>query len=187
MEFNAQEKLFNDLIIEWNKKINLVSRKKENVYDLIIDSRLFIDYVTDDSFVLDLGTGGGFPGIVLKIHKPEIKLVLIDSVQKKINAVNDIISKLKLKDIETVWSRAEDLYRSEKYNNVFEFVVSRSVAELTDLVKWSSRLLNPAGVLLTLKGTEITDEIDKAHKLNIVKSIECNKHGDRQMIKCMLN
>ena len=168
---SEKEKLFNDLIMEWNRKINIVSRKKENVYDLIEDSRLYLDYVDDDKNkkLLDLGTGGGFPGIVIKLHKPSLDVTLLDSISKKINVVKDVISKLELTGIKAISTRAEDLGKRSPYKNSFDYITARSVAPLDELVKWSANLMKPGGRLITLKGSDINEEVNNARKFNFVK------------------
>jgi 16S rRNA (guanine527-N7)-methyltransferase len=170
--FTEKEKLFNDLIMGWNSKINIVSRKKENVFDLIEDSRLYLDYIENENKdLLDLGTGGGFPGIVIKINKPLVNVTLLDSVSKKINVVKDIITKLELTGIKAVSSRAEDLGKRSLYKNSFDYITARSVAPLDMLVKWSVKLIKPGGRLITLKGSDINDEINNARKYNLFKNI----------------
>lgn len=187
----VKEKEYNDLLIEWNKKINLVSRKKPDVFDLINDSKLFFEYINfkEGTRILDLGTGGGLPGIVIAIHHPEAKLTLVDSIQKKINVVSDIIKKLGLKNVEAIWSRAEDLIKSpfEKgetggFDNYFDYIVSRSAAVLQDLTKWSKDLLKPGGKLITVKGGNIAGEIHKTKKLDFVKNIEVFEVNDRKVV-----
>lgn len=158
-EISDKEKLFNSLVLEWNKKINLVSRKRTDVYELIEDSKTFFDYIdfSKNPRILDLGTGGGFPGVVLKIHHPELRLTLLDSIGKKITAATDIIQRLELKDVEIICSRAEDLSRLPQFKNSYEYVVARAVANLVLLTKWSKDLLKPGGKLITIKGGEDLD------------------------------
>ncbi|MGH2574803.1 MAG: 16S rRNA (guanine(527)-N(7))-methyltransferase RsmG [Ignavibacteria bacterium] len=161
-----KEKLFNGLVIEWNKKVNLVSRKKKDVYDLIEESKLFFDFIDFDNNpkILDLGTGGGFPGIVLRIHYPQIRLTLIDSIQKKVKAVSDILRKLGLNDVEIICLRAEDLVNRADYKNKFDYVVAKAVASLCELTRWSKGLVRKNGKLITAKGGFIDDEINKVRK-----------------------
>jgi 16S rRNA (guanine527-N7)-methyltransferase len=172
--FSEKEKLFNDLVMEWNEKINVVSRKKENVYDLIEDSRLYLEYIDNDSSknLLDLGTGGGFPGIIIKLHKPLLNVTLVDSISKKINVVKDIISKLNLENIKAVSSRAEDLGKRSPYKKSFDYITARSVAPLDDLVKWSVNLIKPGGRLITLKGSDIEEELKRTRKKLFVENID---------------
>jgi 16S rRNA (guanine527-N7)-methyltransferase len=175
---------FNNLVIEWNKKINLVSRRKSDVFDLINDSRIFLNYIDFDPnpVIMDLGTGGGFPGIVIKIHHPEIKMVLIDSILKKVTAVCDITSKLKLTGITSICTRAENMDKNNVFKHVFDYVVSRSVGELADLLKWSRGLLKPGGKLITLKGGDIDEEIRHAKKLRWIKGIEKIPVDEKEII-----
>jgi 16S rRNA (guanine527-N7)-methyltransferase len=183
---------FNDLVIQWNQKINLVSRKKNNVYDLIEDSEIFLREIDTDKElkILDLGTGGGFPGIVLAISLPKAKIVLVDSIQKKINAVQDIISKLELTNAIAVCSRAEELVSNYskleilgKTEKSFDYIVCRSVALLQDLCKWSEYLIKNGGELITIKGGDIKGEIKSAKKLSIVKDIIIKPYDGRFIIK----
>lgn len=188
----VKEQEFNDLLMEWNQKINLVSRKKPNVLDLIEDSRLFFDAIefTAGMNILDLGTGGGFPGIVIAIHHPEVNLVLVDSIQKKINVVNDVIKQLQLKNVTAICARAEELVNvtpdprsgTINYKNHFHCIVSRSVAVLQDLCKWSKDLIKPGGNLISVKGGDIAGEIHKTRKLPYIKNVTTSIKGERKIV-----
>lgn len=179
-----KEREFNDLLIEWNKKINLVSRRKTDVTDLIEDSKLFFEYIEffDGVKILDLGTGGGFPGIVIAIHHPEASLTLIDSIQKKYNVVTDIVKKLGLKNSETICARAEDLSANLLYKQQFNYIIARSVTVLQDLCKWSKDLAKPGGKLITIKGGELTGEVNKTKKLGYIKNIEIKSLEERKAV-----
>jgi 16S rRNA (guanine527-N7)-methyltransferase len=193
----VKEQQFNDLIMEWNRKINLVSRKKLNVLDLIEDSKLFFDAIEFNAGmnILDLGTGGGFPGIVIAIHHPEVNLVLVDSIQKKINVVNDVIKRLGLQNAAAICSRAEELVNAAPdprsgitgYKNHFHIIVSRSVAVLQDLCKWSKDLIKPGGKLLAVKGGEIAGEIHKTRKLSYIKNVSTLVKGERKIVTAGFN
>jgi 16S rRNA (guanine527-N7)-methyltransferase len=179
-----KEKEFNDLIMEWNKKINLVSRRKKDVFDLIEDSKLFFGEIKfkEGMNILDLGTGGGFPGIVIAIHHPEANLTLIDSIHKKYNVVTDIIKKLNLANAKSVCTRAEELHNNIMYKQRFTYVVARSVAVLQDLCKWSKELIIPGGKLISVKGGELKGEIKAAKKLNYIENIIERESGERKII-----
>lgn len=179
------EKRFNDLVMEWNGRINLISRRKTNIYDLIEDSKLFFEYIDFRAGlnVMDLGTGGGIPGIVIKIHHPEIQLTLVDSTRKKINAVNDIINKLGLKDVEAICSRVEELAEQDGYKDKFDYIVARSVAALDELVKWSKNLVKPGGKLVTLKGEDIEEELRRTKRLKYVKNIDVKSRSGKYIIE----
>ena len=185
MEFTQQEKKFNDLVMEWNRKINLVSRKKTDVYDLISDSRLFLDLITTEEPVkiADIGTGAGFPGIVIAIHRPDNMLTLIDSINKKVNAVKDIVKRLGLGNVTVINSRAEELCEDRKFYKTFDVVTARSVAPLARLAAWSRNLLKRNGKLITLKGGDITGELREAERLKFVRDIKLkNVNGGKKFV-----
>lgn len=185
-ERNAQEleKRFNNLLMEWNRNINLVSRKKTDIYDLIEDSRLFLDFIDfrEGLNIMDLGTGGGIPGIVLNIHHPEIRLTLADSIQKKINAVTDIVNELGLENVDVICARAEDMAKHDKYRNRFDYIVARSVAALDDLAKWSKDLIKPGGRLITIKGEDIKEELQRTKRLKYLENTEVTAKDGRKII-----
>ena len=179
------------LLLEWNKKINLISRKdEENVWSghiLHSVSILFAVKFIDKPSVVDLGSGGGLPGIPLKILLPRSTFMLIDSTQKKITAVQDIITKLGLQGIEALWGRGEELSRQSNLSSHFDYIVARAVAPLDDLVRWSAPFLQGAGreraaepesptlqppALVALKGGDIQTEIAKTTRMKEVRSIE---------------
>ncbi|ACF14271.1 methyltransferase GidB [Chloroherpeton thalassium ATCC 35110] len=161
---NAQlERLWNyaEMILEWNQNVNLVSRKDAHTVMLkhILHSLtmgFFHAFKTDES-VLDIGTGGGLPGIPLAIAYPETRFLLIDSVGKKINATRDMAMRLGLKNVRTLKARAEDL-KKEKFHTV----VSRQVTTLKKLCDWARPLLMDGGTLICLKGGDIDEEIEEA-------------------------
>jgi len=183
------EKRFNDLVMEWNRNINLVSRKKSDIYDLIDDSKLFFDYIDfrKGLKIMDLGTGGGIPGIVIKIHHPEIVLTLVDSIGKKIKADNDIVNKLCLENVEVICSRAEELAKQDGYRKKYDYIVARSVAALDDLAKWSKNLIKPGGKLIAIKGENISAELEKTNKLKYVKNIELIVIKKRKIVTVKFN
>jgi len=179
-----KEKEYNDLLIEWNKKINLISRRRTDVFDLIEDSKIFFGeiYFEEGVKILDLGTGGGLPGIVIAINHPEVKVTLVDSIQKKINVVTDIIKKMELTNAEPICIRAEDISANPIYEQQFNYVVARSVAVLQDICKWSKDLIKPNGKLITIKGGDIKGEIRAAKKLKYVKNIDVKENPERIII-----
>jgi 16S rRNA (guanine527-N7)-methyltransferase len=125
---------------EWNEKINVISRKDiDSLYEKHVLHSLSIAAAVDipaGTQVLDLGTGGGFPGIPLAIFFPEVQFHLVDSIGKKIKVVEAVVEALELKNVTTAHSRAEEIK-----NRKFDVVVSRAVAPLGDLWRWSKPLL----------------------------------------------
>ena len=153
---------------EWNAKINVISRKDiENLYERHVLHSLAIGRVIgfkDGARVLDLGTGGGFPGIPLAILFPKVRFTLVDGTGKKIQVVRAVSEALGLENVEAIHGRAEDL----KVN--FDFVLSRGVASLAQLLAWSRKLIRrkhqhtlPNGIL-ALKGGDIRKEIKELGK-----------------------
>lgn len=182
-EKTSQLSRYVELILEWNKKINLISRKDEaNIWDSHIlhsASILFLKNMLPSSTILDLGTGGGLPGIVLKILRPDLEVMLLDATYKKILAVQQILSKLKLTGITARWGRAEELSNSGLAGR-FDLVVARAVASLSDLAKWAIPVLKKgkggdsqiqnnlylqSPALLALKGGDLESEISKTRKV----------------------
>ena len=163
---------FYKLLVEWNKKINLTRIiDKEDVYLKHYYDSLTINKVIDLNEVetlCDVGSGAGFPGIVLKIFYPHLKITLVDSLQKRVNYLNEIIKELDLKDIKAIHVRGED------YKEKFDVVTSRAVANIEKLMKYTMHLLNKNGVLVALKGNideELNEEVEKrlSKKYKIVK------------------
>lgn len=155
--------LFNDLILEWNSKINVISRKNVSIENIVLNSIFFLkrfDF-NPKAKVLDIGTGGGFPGIPLKILFPHISIVLCDSIKKKITVVEDTIVKLGFQNAEALCSRAEELYKGKK---TFDYIVSKSVAPLNNLYEWANSLLNKNGKFLCIKGGDILNETNDIKK-----------------------
>jgi 16S rRNA (guanine527-N7)-methyltransferase len=179
-----KEKQFNDLLVEWNKKINLVSRKKPDVFDLIDDSKLFFEAIdfTSGVKILDLGTGGGFPGIVIALHHPEANLTLVDSIQKKINVVTDIVKQMNLQNVSVICARAEEISQLPEHKNKYDYVTARSVTVLQELAKWSKNLLKPCGKLIAVKGGDIKGELIKTKRLSFVKNVEILDKSERKVV-----
>lgn len=173
--------LLDNLYREWNEKINVISRKDvDNLYIHHVLHSLaiakFIDFKPGTK-ILDLGTGGGFPGIPLAILFPECSFLLVDSIQKKINVVHEIILSLGLKNAEARQTRAEDI-KKEK----FDFVVTRAVAKVDKLLPWSRKVIDtsrhkntyPNG-LLALKG-HIREELKLLPKFEYTESVHLYKY-----------
>ncbi len=160
-QFDQLGELYN----EWNKAINVISRKDiENLYINHVLHSLVIAKVikfAEGSSIIDVGTGGGFPGIPLAIMFPDVNFHLVDSIGKKIKVVNEISKALDLKNIVATQSRIEDI--SFKY----DFIVSRAVTNLPDFVKVTKknitkRSINPLhNGILYLKGGDVNEEIEQ--------------------------
>ena len=169
-QLNQLDKFYK-LLINWNEKINLTTIvKEEDVYlKHFYDSLTLIKVIdlTKNLKVLDVGTGAGFPGIVLKIVFPNLKITLLDSLNKRINYLHEIIKELNLKDIETVCSRSEEY--SKTHREEYDLVVSRAVAHLRILTEITFSSVKVNGYLVAMKGnidSELDESIDIIDKLN---------------------
>jgi len=166
-EPNQIEKLayYAELVLDKNEEVNLISRKDTTsiIENHIFHSSLIAKYVPEKSSrFLDIGTGGGFPGIPLGILMPHLKGVLVDSTGKKIEAVKEFIGSLMLGNLKAENSRAEAAEFKEQYKDSFDLIVSRATAPLIILFRYSIPLIKNKAVLLAFKGGDITDEIKTA-------------------------
>jgi 16S rRNA (guanine527-N7)-methyltransferase len=180
-------------VLGWNAKINLISRRdEENIWFshvLHSLSLFFFAELPQGARVLDLGTGGGFPGIPIAIARPDIEMVLLDSIRKKTNAVQDILGSIHLGRV-SVWAgRAEEVYRKEGASAAFDVVVARAVASMRDLVHWSRPYLKRSAAappvtekgkridlsvpcLVALKGGDLESEISETKAKENVRFIQ---------------
>ena len=152
-----------DLYTYWNDKINVISRKDiENIYlRHILHSLAIAKFINfkNGTTVLDLGTGGGFPGIPLSIIFPNTNFILSDSIKKKIMVVNEVVKQLGLENVKSEWSRAENL------NHKYDFLVTRAVAKMPKIIEWSKGNFNPISIndisngIIALKGGDVTEEL----------------------------
>ena len=168
----ADLETYYDMLIEWNNKINLtrIIDKEDaylkHFYDSLTVVR--IQNLEEINTICDVGTGAGIPGIILKIFYPHLKLTLIDSKEKKLKFIDEVIKRLDLKDTKTVHTRAEE------YKEKYDLVVSRAVANIETLLKYTMHLLNKDGKLIAMKGDidkELTKDVEKniQKKYNIIK------------------
>jgi 16S rRNA (guanine527-N7)-methyltransferase len=162
-----QFSLLKDLYEDWNSKINVISRKDiDALYEKHVLHSLAIAAVADfpdGSKIIDIGTGGGFPGIPLAIYFPKVQFHLVDSIGKKLKVVEAVAQSIGLQNITTQHCRAEEIK-----NRKFDYVVSRAVAPLKEIWTWSKPLLKkkpnsyPANGLFCLKGGDLNVEISES-------------------------
>lgn len=183
---------FYHLMIEWNKKINLtrITEEKEVYLKHFYDSLTLNKVVNlkEVNKLCDVGTGAGFPGIVLKIVFPNLKITLIDSLQKRVNYLNEVIKELQLNDIVAIHSRGED------YKGSFDVVTSRAVANIEKLVNYTMHLVSKKGVFVAMKGNideELTEKIQikLSKKYKIIKQEQFNlpKEQSKRTLVVMKN
>lgn len=175
---------FGDLLLDWNQRLNLtrIIDPHEVILKHFIDSMVLSKFITGVSFA-DLGTGAGFPGVPLKILRPELDVVLMDSLKKRLNFLDIVIETLKLRGIKTFHARAENFGRDVNYRGFFDTVSSRAVARLPVLLEYALPVLKVNGLFLASKGLQVVEELaesQKALKLlgGIVEGVEYFNLGE---------
>jgi 16S rRNA (guanine527-N7)-methyltransferase len=147
-------------LLKWNSKINLtaIRAEKEVVLKHFLDSLSVIPYLPESGFLLDIGSGAGFPGIGLKIVRPCLRIILIDSVGKKVDFQRHMIRTLGLKEIEALQARVQDREILDRYGGQFDIVVSRAFSDLRTFLDLAHPFLKEGGLALAMKGRRETDE-----------------------------
>lgn len=169
-QINCFEKYY-ELLIEKNKVMNLtaITDKEDVIVKHFIDSIALIPYLKDKGIntnnelkIIDIGTGAGFPGLPLKIMMPDVKFTLLDSLNKRVSFLNEVIDELKLKDIEALHGRAEDYASDNKYREKYDICVSRAVANLSTLSEYCIPFVKEDGFFISYKAGESEEEINNS-------------------------
>ena len=155
-----------NMLIEWNEKINLTAivEPKEIILKHFIDSLTVCNDINEGSSVADIGTGAGFPGIPLKILRPDIDVTLMDSLNKRINFLQIVIKELELNGIVAIHGRIEDFGKNKDFREKFDYSVSRAVANLSVLSEYMLPLVKVGGKCICMKGSSVDEELKKANK-----------------------
>ena len=155
-----------NLLIEWNEKMNLtaITDPEEIILKHFIDSITIIKDIEDGSKVVDVGTGAGFPGIPVSIMNPTLKITLVDSLNKRLIFLQEVVNKLNLKNIEIVHARAEEFGQNKKYRENFDISTSRAVANLSTLSEYLIPLVKVGGKVISMKASDAQAEIEDAQK-----------------------
>ncbi len=164
---NQQENQFNSYfnqLIETNKVLNLtaITEEDEVVVKHFLDSVLPAEKFAKNSSVVDVGTGAGFPAIPLKIMRPDLEVCMVDSLNKRVKFLNDVINSLNFDKITAVHSRAEDFAKFNREK--FDYAVARAVAQLNTLVEYLLPLIKVGGYAVIYKSSKLEEEIDNAGK-----------------------
>ena len=162
-----QIKQFEDyynLIIEWNEKINLTSITEQSIVITkhFIDSILPINHFPLNSSVIDIGSGAGFPAIPLKIIRPDLKIVMVDSLNKRINFLIKVIESLNLQDISAIHGRCEDMANNKTYRQSFDIATARAVAKINILAEYCVPFVKLNGLFIAYKSIELDEEIHQS-------------------------
>lgn len=168
LQANQFETYYN-LLIDWNNKINLtaITEQSEVIEKHFIDSILPINSFSTNATVIDIGSGAGFPGIPLKIMRPDLNITLLDSLNKRINFLNTVIAELKLTNITAIHGRSEDIAKMPKYREIFDIVTARAVAKLNTLAEYCIPFIKVNGKFIAYKSIDLDQEIkDSANSMN---------------------
>ncbi len=169
--------LYGNLLLSWNEKINLtaITEPEDVLFKHFYDCILFLKHidVKKGDRLIDVGTGAGFPGMVLKIVRPDIKVTLLDSLNKRLVFLNDVIEKTGLTDIETVHMRAEDAGKSKAHREKYDIATARAVANLPVLMEYCLPLVKKGGMFVAMKGPSAAEEATAS--ANAVKVLGADK------------
>ncbi len=158
-----QFKIYCDFLLEYNEKVNLTAVTDE--FDVIekhfIDSAKGASLIKENALCADIGTGAGFPGVPLAIMRPDIKVCLVDALNKRLVFLNELKEKLNLNNVYTVHGRSEDLGKTDMRQK-FDYVFSRAVARLNILAEYDLPFVKKGGYMLAWKGPQIFDEIKES-------------------------
>ncbi|MCH5253095.1 MAG: 16S rRNA (guanine(527)-N(7))-methyltransferase RsmG [Lachnospiraceae bacterium] len=173
-----QFQTYYELLMEWNQKINLtaITEREEVIRKHFVDSALlskcpFFDSQSETK-ILDVGTGAGFPGIVLAILFPQCFFTLLDSLRKRIDFLQLVVERLELKNVHLFHGRAENYGRDTNFRNQYDFVVSRAVAELPLLLEYCVPFVKPGGYFVSYKGRKYQEELQLAD--NAFRELTCH-------------
>ena len=189
-QIESFEKYYN-LLIEWNEKFNLtaITDEDEVIEKHFVDSVLPYEILPQNAKIIDIGAGAGFPSIPLKIVRPDLNFLLIDSVNKKITFINEVISNLNMSGIIAIHSRIEDLAVNPAYRETFDICISRAVARLNTLAEYSLPFVKLGGKMIAYKSKQIDDEMFEARKAikllgGEIKEVSINnlENGDRNVL-----
>ncbi len=156
-EFNK----YMELLLEWNQKINLTAITEENDIKIkhFVDSISIAKYFEKGDKVIDVGTGAGFPGIPLKIVNDSLDITLMDSLNKRIMFLQEVIKQLSLTKINAIHGRAEELGRCDEFREKFDIATSRAVANLSTLLEYMMPFVKVGGKCICMKGPNVQEEI----------------------------
>ena len=153
---------YKEILIDWNQKINLTAIEEPSDIDIkhFADSLTILQYLPKKPLkMIDVGSGAGFPGIPVKIVRNDIEMTLLETVGKKVNFMNEVITKLGLNDINAIHARAEDLANNPDYREKFDVAVGRALASLPTLIEYCLPFVKIGGIFIAMKGSNVDQEL----------------------------
>lgn len=164
---------YKNLLLEWNKVMNLTAIVEEDdvILKHFVDSLICSKYLKSNTKIIDVGTGAGFPGLPIAIYMPEVSVTLLDSLNKRINFLEEVKKTLKLENVETIHARAEELAHDVNYREKYDYVVSRAVANLAVLSEFDLPYIKVNGKAVIMKGSNYKEEIENAK--SALKILNC--------------
>ena len=153
-----------NLLLEWNEKINLtaITEIDEVILKHFIDSMTVLKFLVDSETIIDVGTGAGFPGIPIAIMKTNERITLLDSLNKRVNFLNEVCNEIEIKNVKTYHCRAEEFGHNLEEREKYDVAISRAVANMTTLVEYLLPFVKVGGICICMKGPEINEELEKA-------------------------
>lgn len=155
-----------EILLEWNEKINLtaITKEEEIILKHFIDSITILPYLNEKNKMIDIGTGAGFPGVPVKIMMEDLEIILMDSLNKRIKFLDEVIQQLKLKNVNTIHARAEELAKDKKQRETYDIATSRAVAKLNTLLEYMLPFVKLGGKCICMKSNNIEEELNEAKK-----------------------
>jgi len=183
---------------KWNKKVNLISRRDEENIPIshILHSLAFLKYysIPNKANCLDVGTGGGLPGIPLSIARPDLNMVLVDSIAKKVKITAMLADHTGRKKLRAICARAEELTNDKQHKYKYDLVFARAVKRMERVISWVKPLMKKNGKVVFYKGGNLSEEIEEAKKIFPKLSVEekdidiigvdCFKNDEKKLIVC---
>jgi 16S rRNA (guanine527-N7)-methyltransferase len=168
--------IFISELIEWNNRINLtgLTERKRILNELFLDSLIPAPHIPEKGRMLDVGSGAGFPAIVIKIYHPRLKIRLLEAKSKKVNFLKQVIRLLKLQDVEASKGRIERDF-SNLYEEGFQLITARAVAGPDQIISWCSSLLSPEGFLICFLGVNSSETLKKIIPLGKKNALEIDR------------
>ncbi len=162
-----------DMLVDWNTRLNLtaITEMEDVVKKHFLDSLLALEHIKENATVIDVGTGAGFPGMVIAVARPDIRMTLLDSLNKRVKFLEAVKDELSL-DVKCVHSRAEDAARNKEHRERYDYTVSRAIAPLPVLLELTVPFVKTGGCAIAYKGPTVSEEIENSKRAAQVLACE---------------